>query len=76
MISFLYTYMCRLRHPKPCDEAPQTRDRNIKSAFSASIIASALLVAADLAIAAVIGTKVRDGGDVLAAPVTLGAIAG
>lgn len=68
--------MCRLHHPKPRDEAPQKRDRNIKLAFSASMIASAFLFATDLAIAAAIGTKVRNGGGVLAAPVTLGAIAG
>ncbi|MCJ1346505.1 hypothetical protein MMC31_004722 [Peltigera leucophlebia] len=40
------------------------------------MIASAFLFATDLAIAAAIGTKVRNGGGVLAAPVTLGAIAG
>lgn len=74
MNTSLYTYMRRLQ--KRRDETNQNRSFNTKIAFGASTFANVLLVAADFAIAAVIATKIRDAGGVLAAPVTLAAISG
>lgn len=67
----------RLHHvQKPIDESNQKRDKNIRFAFSMSIFANLVVVAADFTLAAAIGTKISVGGIVLAAPFTLAAIAG
>ena len=74
MNSNLFTYMRRLQ--KPRDESNQDRGLKIKFALGPSMFVSVPLVAADFTIAAVTATNIRDGGGVLAAPVTLAAIAG
>lgn len=69
-------YVCLHRVQKPIDESNQKRDKKIRFAFSISIFANLVVAAVDFAIAAAIGTKISGGGDVLAAPFTLAAIAG
>ena len=63
-------------HKPRDDESNQARDFKIKIAFGASMGANVPLVVADFAIAAVIASKIRHGGIVLAAPHTLAVIAG
>lgn len=74
MNSSLFKYMRRLQ--KPCDESNQDRGLKIKFAFAASMAANVPLVAADFTIAVVTVTKIRHGGVILAALVTLAVIAG
>lgn len=74
MNSHLFNYKRQLQ--KPRDESNQDRGLKIKFAFAASLAANVPLVAGDFTIAAVTATKIRPGGVILAAPVTLAAIAG
>lgn len=70
----LFYYMRRLQRPR--DESNQDRLLKIKFAFAASMAGNVPLVAVDFTIAVVTATKVRSGGAILAAPVTLATIAG
>ena len=70
-------FSCLHSLQKPCDdESNQDRGLKIKFAFAAIMAARVPVVAADFTIAVVTVTKIRHGGVILAAPVTLAAIAG
>lgn len=70
----LFNYMHGLQ--KPRDESNQDRALKIKFAFAATMAVNVPLVAADFTIALLTSTEIGDGGVILAAPVTLAAIAG
>lgn len=70
----LFNYMRGIQ--KPRDESNQDRGLKIKFAFAASMAANVPLLAADFTIVVVTATKIRHVGVILAAPVTLAAIAG